>query len=163
MVGKLTAACIFALAICSGIPGLAYADGWADSGLCNYRRYGLDAGKFFLYITKDTPYTSWQTWPEKTKTAPAGGPHGAFHTTYVNPVAYASIIEKEGMKFGSVIVMESFGPDKEPAHIYAKLRIKGYDPESGDWYWFKFGLDGKALAEGKDESCLACHRKKNER
>ena len=156
---KKISACLLAIVMCSGPGSIGYADGWGESGLCNYRRYGLDAEKFFLYITQDRPYASWQTWPEKTKMQPGIEPHGAFHTTYVNPVAHRSIAKKEGMEFGSLIVMENFGPDKRLANITAKIKIKGYNPEGGDWCWFEYTPDGKTLSAGKEESCLACHEK----
>ncbi|MCZ6603988.1 MAG: hypothetical protein O7A03_02455 [Alphaproteobacteria bacterium] len=48
-------------------------------------------------------------------------------------------------------------------------REVGYDPESGDWFWTKFGADGSIprnpagtylagrVAKGMDSGCIACH------
>ena len=129
---------------------------------CNYTEFGLDGKKFFMYFTQDTPYTSWQLWPGKGKLNPGKEPHGSFLTTYVNPAAYGSITGKKGMAFGSLIVVENYGPDQKLADISAKIKIKGYHPQADDWYWFRYAPDGKVMAAGKVDFCLDCHRKQKE-
>jgi len=124
---------------------------------CDYREFGLDASKFFLYLTKDTPYTGWSLWPGRSAMGPAGSPHGPRVVAYVNPAARESILRKGGMVFGSLIVLENRAADGRLTSLDARIKIKGYHPEGGDWYWFRFSPDGKAMAEGKAPSCLACH------
>ena len=138
-------------------------DGGANGqSSCDYKVFGLDGSKFFLYMTKDTPYTGWSLWPGR-KEAAFGQPfHGPMVTTYVNAAARDSIIRREGMAFGSLIVMENRTPDGKLTSLDARLKIKGYHPEGGDWYWFRFSPDGAILTEGKAASCLACHGQKRE-
>ncbi len=41
-------------------------------------------------------------------------------------------------------------------------KVKGYSPETNDWFWAKITKDGKIIAEGRVESCIECHSiKKN--
>ncbi|MGE5893183.1 MAG: cytochrome P460 family protein [bacterium] len=129
---------------------------------CDYKKYGLDAEKFFIYLTKDTPYTSWQLWPDKGKLQPGKEPHGSFLSTYVNPVAYESITQKKDMAFGSLIVVENYGPDKKLIDLSVKIKIKGFNPVAGDWHWFHYAPDGKVMETGKIGACIECHGKMKE-
>jgi hypothetical protein len=36
-------------------------------------------------------------------------------------------------------------------------RMKGFNPEGGDWYWAKYGADGSVMKSGKVEGCIQCH------
>jgi hypothetical protein len=36
-------------------------------------------------------------------------------------------------------------------------KVKGYNPEAGDWFWGKYGPDGKIMASGKVKGCINCH------
>ncbi|MGE5800444.1 MAG: cytochrome P460 family protein [Syntrophaceae bacterium] len=139
--------------------GSVAAGGANGPSSCDYRHFGLDGSKFFLYMTKDTPYTGWSLWPGQGKTSPARtpSPHGPLVTTYVNPAAQRSLGHKEGMAFGSLIVMENRSDDGKLTSLDARIKIKGYHPAGGDWYWFHFAPDGAISAEGKAASCLACH------
>ncbi len=159
---KKVLACVFSIVVISGSGSFGFAgDGGEPSG-CDYKKYGLDAEKFFQYFTQDTPYTSWQLWPGKGKLHQGKEPHGSFLTTYVNPVAYRSITQKSGMAFGSLIVVENYGLDKKLADLTVKIKIKGYNPRAGDWHWFKYAPDGKVMAAGKVDMCLECHGKMKE-
>ena len=124
---------------------------------CDFRRAGLDAAKFHIYVTQDTPYTSWPLWPGTNRFQPGKGPHGAYLTTYVNPAAQQSIADKEGMAYGSLIVTENFDADKKPAGLMIMLKIKGYNPQAGDWHWFQYDARGAVLAAGRVASCINCH------
>jgi len=151
---KTTFLSLLILIVGAGVAGLAGGD---DSRPCDYKAFGLDGAKFFLYLTKDTPYARWQLWPGKEPAAPAKGPHGPVLTRYVNPAAYQSIGKRQGMAFGSLIVMENRDADSKLRNLAVKIKIKGYNPEAGDWYWFLFDPDGKIEAEGRVGQCIACH------
>lgn len=129
---------------------------------CDYKRIGLDAAKFYIYLTLDTPYTSWALWPGKGKLSLGRAPHGAYLTTYVNPVARQSIESGKGMAFGSLIVTENYDVDKKLTGLMVRLKIKGYNPPAGDWYWFHYGPRGAVRAAGRAETCIDCHRSNNE-
>jgi hypothetical protein len=47
--------------------------------------------------------------------------------------------------------------DKKLVAITVMYKVKGYNPEAGDWFWAKYGPDGKIAAEGKVNSCIECH------
>jgi hypothetical protein len=94
-------------------------------------------------------------------------PHGAYVTILVNGVAARSIEEKAGsFDEGSLIVKKNYDQDKKFTAYTVMYKVKGYDPEHGDWYWAKFTEDGttdlegeavKALFQEKGEGCIACH------
>ncbi len=121
---------------------------------------GPDAAQLNVYIIKSKPYTSWQLWPGKGKLYPGKEPHGSLLTTYVNETAYYSVKGRKGMADGSIIVKENYTADKKLAALTVMYKIKGYNPAGGDWFWAKYGLDGKAVASGKVEACLKCHGEK---
>ena len=155
-------ACFFAIVIVSGVSIFAFADDEAATSPCDYKTYGLDAEKFFRYLTQDTPYTSWQLWPGKEKLYRGKEPHGALLTTYVNPVAYGSLTQRDGMAFGSLIVVENYSPDKKLTDLTVRIKIKGYNPRAGDWHWFHYAPDGKVIAAGRVDRCIDCHGKMKE-
>jgi hypothetical protein len=123
---------------------------------------GADAAQLNVYITKSKPYTSWQLWPGKGKFYPGKEPHGSLLTTYVNETAYSSVIGGKGMANGSIIVKENYTADRRLAALTVMYKIKGYNAPGGDWFWAKYGPDGKAMASGKVEACLKCHGEKKD-
>jgi hypothetical protein len=38
------------------------------------------------------------------------------------------------------------------------LKVKGYNPPAGDWYWFHFDAQGTGVASGRAADCIACHQ-----
>jgi hypothetical protein len=156
----LTILVLFAL-YCLGADRLASAQGANEPLPCDYKKVGLDASKFYIYLTKDTPYTRWPVWPGKDKLSPGKKSHGAYVTTYVNPAAVRSIESRAGMAFGSIIVAEEFDSDKRNTGLAVMIKIKGYNPSAGDWHWFRYASDGSVLAAGRVESCMICHRAQN--
>jgi len=108
---------------------------------------------------------------------------------YETPPPHGSFVESlDGMltvngHTGVVIVKKNFGkrgettkqqvadhPDKYMTSVTVMFkREKGYDPENKDWFWAKYGADGKLLknpkgmalagrvAKGAEKGCIACH------
>jgi hypothetical protein len=119
---------------------------------------GPDAGRLYEYITRYKPYHEWHLWPGKGRFYKGTEPHGALLTTYVNKDAYFSIKGKEGkMADNSIIVKENYTPQKELAALTVILKVKGYNPAAGDWFWAKYSPGGKVLSSGKVDSCIGCH------
>lgn len=112
------------------------------------------------YITKDNPYTEkWDLWPGKGKLYKGQHPHGAYLTTYVSPMALGAIEDKAGkIPDTAFIVKENYTPEKKLAAITVMYRVKGYNPEAGDWFWLKFAPDGTIQKEGKVAGCINCHK-----
>lgn len=38
-------------------------------------------------------------------------------------------------------------------------KVDGYNSSAGDWFWAKYGTDGKIMSEGKVDGCINCHTK----
>lgn len=112
------------------------------------------------YITRENPYHQWDLWPGKGKMYDGQHPHGAYLTTYVSPLAYGAIEEKDGeILNNSFIVKENYTPEKELAAITVMYKKDDYNPESGDWFWLKFTPEGEIQKEGKVAGCINCHQK----
>jgi hypothetical protein len=106
---------------------------------------------------------NWKMWPGKTALYKGTEPHGALLTTYVNGTALKAIEGKKGkLPVGSIITKENYMPDKKLAAITVMYKVKGYNPEAGDWFWAKYAPDGKIEAEGKVEMCIKCHSMKKD-
>lgn len=121
---------------------------------------GPNAEKLNEYIIKYKPYTEWKLWPGKGRLYKGTEPHGALLTTFVNDTAYYSIKDRKGMADGSIIAKENYSSDKKFMALTVMYKVKGYNPEGGDWFWAKYSLEGKAEASGKVKACIECHGKK---
>lgn len=110
------------------------------------------------YIQKEGYSKKWKMWPGTTSMYPGPEPHGAFLTTYVNEPALKAITGKKG-KFppGAMIVQDNYGKDKKLKFIAVMYKVKGYDPQGGDWFWAQYKPNGKIESEGKVEECIKCH------
>jgi hypothetical protein len=120
-----------------------------------------DAGKVWQYISSLDNYTKWSLWPGTEKLYKGTQPHGAFLTTYVSEDALQSIKRKKGtLPNRSLVVKENYMPDKKLAAITVMYKVKGYNPEAGDWFWAKYKPDGTVEASGKVAGCIKCHSAK---
>ena len=105
-------------------------------------------------------------------------PHGAVLRTFYNNIAYDATQNRTGsFPPGSILVKENhvtdmdlganatddnadrsvpnFEPNLESTTVMVKLA--GYNPEAGDWFWAKYRLDGSLEAVGKPAGCIGCH------
>lgn len=117
--------------------------------------------EFWAYISQTHPYTKWVLWPGHEALHPGQSPHGAFIRSFVNATAHRAIAKKEKMMpDGAIIVKQNYGDDKKTlAAITTMYKVKGYNPEAGDWFWAEYGPDGKEMASGKVAACIDCHGK----
>ena len=117
-----------------------------------------DGAAVWKYISEDRPYTKWSLWPGKGKLYEGREPHGMLLTTYVSKDAKKVIKGKSGeFDNGAFIVKENYKPDKTLAAVTVMYKVKGYNPEVGDWFWAKYGADGSIAKEGKVGGCIKCH------
>jgi hypothetical protein len=58
---------------------------------------------------------------------------------------------------GAIIVKENYMPDKKLDAVTVMYRVKGFDPEAGDWFWAKYTAKGAVEAAGKVAMCSGCH------
>jgi hypothetical protein len=116
-----------------------------------------DPRAVYKYITEQNSYKNWDLWPGKGKLYKGKKPHGAFLTTYVNSIALGSIKAGEVMAGGSIVVKENYTPEKKLAAVTVMYKVKGYNPEAGNWFWAKYGADGSVAKAGKVKGCINCH------
>jgi hypothetical protein len=117
-----------------------------------------DGAALWDYLKKESYAQTWRMWPGKSAFYPGGEPHGALLTTYVNRTALAAIRGKKGaLPDGSIIAKQNYTPDRKLAALTVMYKVKGYSPLAGDWFWAKYGPDGKIAAQGKVVACINCH------
>ena len=118
-----------------------------------------DSGDLRHYVTSHMPYKKGFTvFPGTTEMHEGTEPHGSFITVYVNDTALKSV-KKNKYSNNSIILKESYNSEKKLAAIAVMYKVKGYNPEGGDWFWVKYDPDFKVLKEGRVKGCLACHNK----
>ena len=116
---------------------------------------GPDAKKLWNYITKESNYKKWSNWPDHKGMQKGRAPHGPYHIVYVNDKALHS--KKPPVQYGSIIVKENYNKKKQLKIITVMYKIKGYNPDNGDWFWVKYSANGKVLKVGKPKGCIGCH------
>lgn len=116
-----------------------------------------NGGDLRQHIIGQEPYKKWATWPGKGEMVKGTEPHGAIITVYVNDIALKSIKGAKGMSNNSIVLKENYTPDKKLAAVTVMYKVKGYNPEGGDWFWAKYKPDFEIEAEGKVGMCLGCH------
>lgn len=151
----ILAALIVAL---SGLVGAAYAIHEEIPAETQKTMPAPNAAALYSYITKTSLYTQWKLWPGKGKLYQGTEPHGALLTTYVNDTA-AQWVGKGTLPADSIIVKENYTPDKKLVALTVMYKVKGYNPDAGNWYWAKYAPDGTPQASGRVEGCIGCHAK----
>lgn len=151
-----------------GLFGLAFVTGdlMAQSGTKSSGSYVPSQTfeqKLWSYL-KSVHYREWAPAGDNGDFQKSDAPHGALVKTYMNRVAAGN---KDQLPNGSIIIKENFSPDKKLMAITLMYRSKGYNPESGDWYWAKFMPDGQVASmktpqgsmkiAGKVATCIKCH------
>lgn len=130
----------------------------ASFSVAGWNRPPPDADKFWTYISKTDPYTGWGYWPGYYGIYPGKSPHGAYLKVYTNGIALKAAREGNPMPYGAIIVKENYGKDKKTLMAVTPMyKVKGYNPDGGDWFWGKYGPDGKVMAAGKVKGCINCH------
>lgn len=158
------AAALAALLIIAGTSFIAYAihdvvEIPPDlAGVGHYEKMPMaDGGDLRHFITSHQPYKKWANWPGKDKMREGKEPHGHYITVYINDKAADSLKEHKEMANNSIVIKENYNKKKELAAVTVMYKIKGYNPEGGDWFWAKYDHKFKVLADGKLKGCLDCH------
>ncbi|MBS3732002.1 MAG: cytochrome P460 family protein [Desulfobacterales bacterium] len=116
-----------------------------------------DAESVWDYITQKD-YTQWKFFPGYEGMYPGQSPHGAHLKLYANDIAYDAAKNNRPMPEGAILVKENYGKDKSSLMAVTPMyKVSGYNPGASDWFWAKYGPDGKAMAAGKVDSCISCH------
>ncbi len=119
----------------------------------------------WAHITESDYSNAWTLWPEKGELYTGQQPHGALLTTYLNDIALSALESDAGtMPEGAVIVKENYMPNSELAAVTVMVKVKGYNPSEGDWFYSKHlpdgsldQMNGMGLA-GRVPGCIGCHR-----
>jgi hypothetical protein len=122
------------------------------------------------------PYTDWAYQPG----APEGfyvgqQPHGMVLRTYANDIAVEDVASGAAtFSSGAVIVKENHMPTgvdtesmehQDPVSDFGgdlaawtyMVKVPGYAPDSGDWFWGRIAPDGSVMAGGTPDGCVGCH------
>jgi len=115
-------------------------------------------GDFWTYITKIDPYQKWETYPGYPGIYPGKSPHGKYLKLFANPAAQKALKEGRPMPEGAIIIKENYGKDQKTLMAITPMyKVNGYNPDGGDWFWAKYGPNGKVMASGKPKGCIKCH------
>ena len=123
-----------------------------------------EAEAVWEWVTKSDPYEGWGYWPEHEEMYEGQSPHGAYLKLYANSVALKAIRNGEKtLPPGSIVMKANYGEDKETLMALTPMyKVKGYNPDAGDWFWAKYKPNGEALAAGKVEGCINCHKSRQD-
>lgn len=116
---------------------------------------GADPAELWEYITEKAPYTSWGFWADHEGLQEGSAPHAPLHKVYVNELGLKSVHAPASN--GTIVVKENIGTDKELKALTVMYKIKGYNPEAGDWFWVKYDPKGNVAKSGKPKGCISCH------
>lgn len=117
---------------------------------------GPDAKALWKYITQDSPYKKWGFWPDHQGMQPGKSPHGPFHKVFVNKVLLDAT--QAPVPYGSIEVKDSYNKAQDKLlNITVQYKVKGFNPDGGDWFWAVYLPDGQIKASGKLTGCIRCH------
>lgn len=116
---------------------------------------GPDEAALWKYITETSPYSSWGFWPDHQGLQEGDAPHAPLHKVFVNKKGLQST--HAPVDYGTILVKENIGLDQKLKALTVMYKVKGYNPEAGDWFWVKYGTNGTAAKAGKPRGCISCH------
>jgi len=116
---------------------------------------GPDGAAVWNHISKVSPYTEWGQWADHGGMLAGRAPHGKFHKVFVNKQGLDS--KTPPLQYGAIEVKENYSKAKELKAITVMYKVKGFNPDSGDWFWAKYSPTGEVLKAGKPKGCIGCH------
>ena len=124
----------------------------------------ISGERLWKRITVDSDYDIYAHWPGQKGLFPGQSPHGKFHEVYINAaLASALPIASKTAPDGSIIVKENFNADKKLTNITVMAKVRGFNPDDGDWFWAMYDPQGKIVVsnnlamEGRVAYCYECH------
>jgi hypothetical protein len=118
----------------------------------------ISGARLWSRITEGSDYNSYRQWKEHEGIRPGQSPHGVWHKVFANRVIYDALPVKDSTApYGTIIVKENYTSSKKLDKLTVMAKVKGYSPETNDWFWAVFSPEGKVLAEGSPGGCLSCH------
>ena len=117
-----------------------------------------EAEAVWKYITEKNAFTDWDFWPDHQGTYPSAAPHAPKHKIYVNKQALDSTMLP--MQDRSMVVKYNLSPADKVKAVTIMYKVKGYNPDAGDWFWAKYSPTGEVEEAGKVKTCIGCHNAK---
>ncbi len=114
-----------------------------------------DGDALWNYISKVSPYTKWDFWPDHKDMQEGRAPHGPLHKVFVNKPALNS--KSAPLQYGAIEVKENYSSSHKLKAITVMYKVKDYNPKDGDWFWAKYSASGETLKAGKPMGCIGCH------
>jgi len=114
-----------------------------------------DGDALWHYISKVSPYQKWSFWSDHQGMQDGRAPHAPKHKVFVNKQGIES--KTAPLQYGAIDVKENYSPSHELKAITVMYKVKGYNPEDGDWFWAKYSPTGETLKAGKLQGCIGCH------
>ena len=130
----------------------------AQSGKVNASAKQVSPGAFWHFITNSDPYTKWSVMPGYMGIHAARSPHGKYFRLYVNGVALKALKKGVPLPTGSILVKENYAADMRTLQAVTPMyKVVDSNPASGDWFWAKYGPEGKVFEAGAPKGCVGCH------
>jgi hypothetical protein len=109
-------------------------------------------------IMNESNYRTYNMWPSHEGVQPGQSPHGRFHRIFINSKLHDALpIPEKVAPTGSIIVKENYSPDKELGAYTIMIKVAGYNPDNGDWFFAKYKADGTEEVSGRIPKCADCH------
>lgn len=85
--------------------------------------------------------------------------HGSFVKTFLDVSAFEQYQTKSFPYADQTLSFKESYSAKDGAvnRLYMMKKIKGYDPDNGDWYYAVMSTEGVASQQGKVSFCISCH------
>jgi hypothetical protein len=116
--------------------------------------------ELFTLISQTDPYQQWGQFPDRQGTLPSVLPHGPMSRVWINGKVASALGNFGGqLPDGSIIVKENVGTSSQvtEAALTVMWKVAGFDSTNNDWFWANMTPQGQIAAEGKVQSCTACH------
>ena len=107
-------------------------------------------------ISTESDYRNYSQWPGHEGKKPGQAPHGVEHQVYANKVLFDALPVTEAPD-GTILVKENYNAADEMVKITVMVKVSGFDPGRGDWFWAAMDPDGTVTAEGSPDGCISCH------
>ena len=106
----------------------------------------MNAQILWKYMTEESPYQNYRTWPGKEGFYESTMPPGNILKLYVNDIALETIVNKKSVfSDGALLIKENYTDDKKLFLITVMYKSKGFNPAGHDWYWVKYKPDGEEI------------------
>ena len=121
--------------------------------------YATVVGEMLWQELQEAQYAeNWETLPDRDRLYQGTEPHGAWLSTFLNPVAMEALASQPGqLPVGATIVKENYDENQELAGITVMQKQANYGETYPYWVWASYAPDGSIEASGAVEGCIACH------